>query len=66
MIKVIGPNGNFIIIPSAGFLDGTGGIWSLSYHDHSIYLYIGELHSSVSHYEYSENKASYLFIGDTV
>lgn len=28
-IKVIGPNGNFIIVPSAGFLDGTGGNWSL-------------------------------------
>lgn len=64
-IKVIGPNGNFIIVPSAGFLDGTGGNWSLDYHEHSIYLYIGELYSSVSHYEYSENKASYLFIGDT-
>lgn len=64
-IKVIGPNGNFIIVPSAGFLDGTGGNWLLDYHKHSIYLYIGELYSSVSHYEYSENKASYLFIGDT-
>ena len=64
-IKVIGPNGNFIIVPSAGFLDGTGGNWSLDYHEYSIYLYIGELYSSVSHYEYSENKASYLFIGDT-
>lgn len=28
-------------------------------------MYIGELYSYVSHYEYSENKASYLFIGDT-
>lgn len=65
-IKAIGPNGNFIIIPSAGFLDGTGGNWKLDYDEYSIYLYIGELYSSaVSHYEYSDNKASYLFIGDT-
>lgn len=65
-IKVIGPNGNSIIIPSAGFLNGTGGNWILDYHEYSIYLYIGELYSStVSHYEYSDNKASYLFIGDT-
>lgn len=65
VIKVIGPNGNFIIIPSAGFFDGTGGNWLLDYHDFSTYLYIGELFTSVSDYEYSENQASYLFIGDT-
>lgn len=65
-IKVIGPNGNFIIIPSAGFLDGTRGNWILDYNDFAIYLYIGELYFPVSDYEYSENEASYLFIGDRI
>ena len=64
LAKVIGPNGNSIIIPSAGFLDGTGGNWILKYHEYSIYLYIGELCSPVSSAEYEENKAAYLFIGD--
>ena len=62
--KVIGPNGNSIIIPSAGYVDGTGGNWVLKYKHYSIYLYIGELYSPVSASEYAENKASYLFIGD--
>jgi len=65
IVKVIGPNGNFIIIPSAGFLDGTRGNWKLDHHEYSIYLYIGELYSSsVSTYGY-ENEGAYLFIGDT-
>ncbi|MDU0981528.1 MAG: hypothetical protein E7A68_21230 [Phocaeicola vulgatus] len=65
IVKVIGPNGNFIIIPSAGFLDGTSGNWRLDHHEYSIYLYIGELYSSsVSTYGY-ENEGAYLFIGDT-
>lgn len=64
LAKVIGPNGNSIIIPSAGYQDGTGGNWVLKYHNYSIYLYIGELYSPVSSAKYEENKAAYLFIGD--
>ncbi len=65
LVKFIGPNGNFIVIPSCGFLEGTKGNWVLDNEDYSIYLYIGELNSPVSRYKYSENEAAYLFIGDT-
>lgn len=65
-IKVTGPNGNFIIIPSAGFVNGTGGNFQMKYDDYSIYLYIGELYSDpFFSSEYSEDsQASFLFIGD--
>lgn len=65
VVVVTGPNGNSIILPSAGFLNGTDGNWRLKYDDYSIYIYIGELYFDVSTYEYDENQAAYLFIGDT-
>ena len=66
LIKVTGPNGNFIIIPSAGFVNGTGGNFKMKYDDYSFYLYIGELYSDpFFSSEYSEDsQASFLFIGD--
>ena len=64
-VKVVGPNGNHIIFPSAGFVQGTNGNWILEYHEYSVYIYTGELYYDVSSYEYADNKASYIFIGDT-
>ena len=60
-----GPNGNSIVLPSAGFLDGTNGNWRLNYDEYSIYVYIGELYFDVSTYEYADNQAAYLFMGDS-
>lgn len=65
LIKVVGPNGNHIIFPSAGFVQGTNGNWILEYHEYSVYIYTGELYYEVSSYEYADNKAAYIFIGDT-
>lgn len=65
LVKVIGPNNNYIILPSAGFVQGTNGNWVLQYHEYSVYLFTGELYWEVSSYEYADNKAAYIFIGDT-
>ena len=64
LVKIIGPNGNFIILPSTGYLDGTAGKYN-KYRNYNVWLYIGELYSPVNLEEYSENKAAFLFIGDT-
>lgn len=65
IVKIVGPNGNFILLPSAGFFDGTGGNWKLKYDKYSIYIYTGELFYDVSTYEYADNQAAYIFIGDS-
>ncbi len=63
LVKIIGPNGNFIIIPSASYLNGTGGERSLKYYKYYICLWTGELSSS--YINDSEYPAAFLFIGDT-
>lgn len=62
LARVIGPNGNSIVIPFAGYWRGTGRNWWLLKYN-SIHLYIGELYSPVSASDAS-NKASYLFINE--
>ena len=65
LVKVIGPNKKYIILPSAGFVQGTNGNWVLQHHEFSVYLFTGELYSEVSPYESADNQAAYIFIGDT-
>ncbi|MEE1090783.1 MAG: hypothetical protein UH103_05095 [Paludibacteraceae bacterium] len=63
LVKITGPNGNFIIIPSASYLNGTEGERSLKYYKYYICLWTGELSSSyINDFEYP---AAFLFIGDT-
>lgn len=63
VVKIIGPNGNCIFLPSAGFLSGFQGNLELDgdeYDEYSIFLYSGELYSDYSY----DNEAACLFIGD--
>lgn len=63
--KIIGPNNNYIILPSAGFVDGTDGNWALKYNEYSVYLYSGQLYYNNCYSPNDDNGAAYLFIGDT-
>ena len=60
LVKVIGPNKKYIILPSAGFVQGTNGNWVLQHHEFSVYLFTGELYSEVSPYESADNQAAYM------
>lgn len=64
LVKVVGPNGKYIIFPSAGFVQGTNGNWVLKYHEYSVYIYTGELYFDVSSDKFAANGAAYIFIGD--
>ena len=67
VVKIIGPNGNCIYMPSAGFLSGFQGNLELNgdeYDEYSIFIYTGELFIDVSYSDNGDNKAAYLFIGD--
>ena len=63
--KIIGPNNNYIILPSAGFVDGTSGNWILKDNEYSIYLYTGQLYFNNCYQFNDDNPAAYLFIGET-
>lgn len=67
LAKVIGPNGNFIILPSTGFIAGTEGNFTLDKYTYSIYLYAGNLDIApdIKMYESSYNSAPFLYIGNT-
>ena len=65
MAKIIGPNNNYIILPSAGFVDGTSGNWILKDNEYSIYLYTGQLYFNNCDQFNDDNPAAYLFIGET-
>lgn len=63
--KIIGPNNNYIILPSAGFVDGTSGNWILKDNEYAIYLYTGQLYFNNCYQFNDDNPAAYLFIGET-
>lgn len=74
--KVIGPNGNYIYLPSVGFVDGDGGNWLAKYDEIAIYLWTGDIYKIWEGYEiklssmatminiYETNKPDYS--GDTI
>lgn len=57
--KLTGPNGNYIILPSAAFKSGDEGNWMAKYNEYCIYIWSGEL----IHLDYHSpelSKAAYL------
>ena len=63
LIKIIGPNRNYIIFPSAGFVSGTEGNWILKYHYYEVYLYTGEMKQGGWWLD-PNKEAGYLLIGE--
>lgn len=63
--KVIGPNNKFIILPSAGFVDGTAENWVLKDNKYDVYLYTGQLYFNNCYSYNDDNEAACLFVGET-